>query len=95
MNDNRSHDDRGERPDAKEPQPWHPADEKKPGKEGSSAPIGTHSFTGGSANVGMPKANENAGAERSRRPSDVEGPAEPDPLAEPRANIGEILGRKP
>ena len=40
------------------------------------------------------KPEANAGTERGNRPSEVE-PAQPDPLAEPRANIGEILGRKP
>jgi len=100
MNENRSNDDRADRPDAKEAQPWHAADEK-PKDRGASAPIGTHSLTGGGANVGMPNAKEgvdasrNAGAERSELPSDVDAPAQPDPLAEPRANIGEILGRKP
>jgi hypothetical protein len=76
------------------PQPWHEADEKRASPGG--APIGTHSLTGGGAGVGMPaKPSSNAGAERGNRPSDVDAPAEPDPLAEPRANVGEILGRKP
>lgn len=64
---------------AREAQPWHAADEKPAARErGGGAPIGTHSLTGGGADVGMPPGAE-----------------EPDPLAEPRANIGEILGRKP
>ena len=92
-------DDRSGRPDAREAQPWHAADEKrrpdKPEAKPNAAPIGTHSLTGGGAEVGMPTPPEgNAGAERGNRPSEVE-PQEPDPLAEPRANIGEILGRKP
>lgn len=76
-----------------EPQPWHAADEKKP-ERGGGAPVGTHSLTGSGANVGMPrKPAADAGVERGedRRAEK----AEPDPLAEPRANIGEILGRKP
>lgn len=80
-------------------QPWHAADEKRkperPGAKPDAAPTGTHSLTGGGAEVGMPtKPQGNAGAERGNRPTDVE-PARPDPMAEPRANIGEILGRKP
>lgn len=80
-------------------QPWHAADEKrrpdKPEAKPNAAPTGTHSLTGGGAEVGMPvKPQGNAGIERGNRPSEAE-PAEPDALAEPRANIGEILGRKP
>ena len=81
-------------------QPWHAADEKRepqarPNANPNAAPTGTHSLTGGGAEVGMPaRPQGNAGAERGNRPSDVE-PASPDPMAEPRANIGEILGRKP
>jgi len=80
-------------------QPWHAADEKrkpeaKPDAK-PNAPTGTHSLTGGGPEVGMPaKPQGNAGAERGNRPSDVE-PAQPDPMKEPRASIGEILGRKP
>jgi hypothetical protein len=92
MNENRSNDEKSDRP-ARQAQPWHSADEKRSER---SAPVGTHSLTGAGAEVGMPTPPEaNAGAERSNRPSDVDAPAEPDPLAEPRANIGEILGRKP
>lgn len=77
----------------REPQPWHAADEKRPAKGG--APMGTHSLTGGGANVGMPArpAAEDK-AERSAPAGQGEA-AEPDPLAEPRANVAEILGRKP
>jgi hypothetical protein len=80
-------------------QPWHAADEKRkqdqPAAKPNAAPMGTHSLTGGGSEVGMPaKPQGNAGAERGNRPSDVEA-ASPDPMAEPRANIGEILGRKP
>ena len=72
-------------------QPWHPADEKPVGKHGNGAPIGTHSLTGSSANVGMPpKAKD---AERGI-PLDDAGKEEPDPLAEPRAQGGDLLGRK-
>jgi hypothetical protein len=79
---------------AREAEPWHAADEKRPS---GKAPIGTHSLTGGGANVGMPaKPSADAGAERSsERTPDADAPAKPDPLAEPRANVGEILGRKP
>jgi hypothetical protein len=94
MNENRSNDGRSDRPGSKEAEPWHPADEKR--AKANSSPIGTHSLTGGGAEVGMPaKPEANAGAERGERPSDAESPAQPDPLAEPRASIGEILGRKP
>lgn len=90
---------RSGRPGAREAQPWHAADEKrepdKPEAKPNAAPLGTHSLTGSGAEVGMPaKPQRNAGVERGNRPSEVEA-AEPDPMAEPRANIGEILGRKP
>jgi hypothetical protein len=96
---NEKDDDRSARPGAGEAQPWHAADEKrqadKPQAKPNAAPLGTHSLTGGGPEVGMPaKPEGSAGAERGNRPSEVE-PAQPDPLAEPRANIGEILGRKP
>lgn len=94
MKDTPSQDSRAERPDAKkDAQPWHPADEKR---KGGGAPIGTHSLTGGGAEVGMPAPPEaDAGIERGRRRTDADAASEPDPLAEPRASIGEILGRKP
>ena len=77
----------------REPQPWHAADENRPAAGGS--PIGTHSLTGGGANVGMPaKPAAGDGAERSE-PAGQGHASEPDPLAEPRADIAEILGRKP
>lgn len=81
---------------AREAQPWHAADEAAARERGGAAPIGAHSFTGGGASVGMPqlpKAKD--GAERSSPREMPPGADEPHPLAEPRANIGEILGRKP
>lgn len=76
----------------KSAQPWHPADEKPAGKHGNGAPIGTHSLTGSSANVGMPpKAKD---AERGVPVEQPPGGAEVDPLAEPRAQGGDLLGRK-
>jgi len=79
---------------SREPQPWHAADEKKPAR--SNAPVGTHSLTGGGAEVGMPRARESVERAERSEPRDVPpGKAEPDPLAEPRANVGEVLGRKP
>lgn len=82
---------------APEAQPWHAADEKPAAPQrGGGAPIGTHSLTGGGAGVGMPEAPQAGdGAERSSPREMPPGAEEPDPLAEPRANIGEILGRKP
>jgi hypothetical protein len=82
---------------AREPQPWHAADEKpKGGTEGRRAPIGTHSLTGGGAEVGMPAAPQAAdGAPERSRQQSPDAAARPDPLAEPRADIGEILGNKP
>lgn len=78
---------------ARQPQPWHAADEKRTAKAG--APVGTHSLTGGGANVGMPaRPAADDRVERST-PSGQGHAAEPDPLAEPRANVAEILGRKP
>jgi hypothetical protein len=81
-------------PDRKPAQPWHAADEA-PAKDqpGGSAPVGTHSLTGGGAEVGMPQP---AGGRAERgRAKDEARPAEVDPLAEPRADTGAILGRKP
>lgn len=94
MNENRSSDDR---PGSREAQPWHEADEKSAKDSKGATPIGTHSLTGGGAQVGMPNAKESVerGAERGNGRPDVDRPAEPDPMAEPRANLGEILGRKP
>lgn len=82
---------------AREAQPWHAADEKPRSRErGGAAPIGTHSLTGGGASVGMPQSPQASdGAERSSPRETPPGAQEPHPLAEPRANIGEILGRKP
>lgn len=84
------------KPSEREAQPWHAADEKPASsKRPGGAPIGTHSLTGDPANVGIPSSPEAKEAERST-PRDVPpGGKEPDPLAEPRANAGDILGRKP
>ena len=71
-------------------------DKPAPGKGTGGAPIGTHSLTGDSANVGIPSPlEEHAKPERSTPRDTPPGAQEPDPLAEPRANTGEILGRKP
>ena len=81
-----------------DPQPWHAADEKPAERKSTGgAPIGTHSLTGEPANVGIPSAPEAAKdkAERSSPRDMPPGAEEPDPLAEPRANTGDILGRKP
>jgi hypothetical protein len=81
-----------------EPEPWHAADEKPAAKKRSGgAPIGTHSLTGDPANVGIPSSPEAAKgkAERSTPRDMPPGAEEPDPLAEPRANTGDLLGRKP
>lgn len=80
----------------REPQPWHAADEKPASRGRGGAPIGTHSLTGGGAGVGMPMSPQaDDGAERSSPRDMPPGAEEPDPLAEPRASVGEILGRKP
>lgn len=87
------HEDKKRVAGAREPQPWHAADEKKP--RGKGAPVGTHSLTGSGGDVGMPaKPTAERGIERSE-PRDAPHKQRPDPLAEPRANTGEILGRKP
>lgn len=73
--------------DAKDtPEPWHAADEKsaKPTRKG--APIGTHSFTGRGAEVGVPSPQGREHAEPGS--PDAPGATEPDPLAEPRAGAG-------
>lgn len=80
---------------APEAQPWHAADEKPAAKRRGGGPVGTHSLTGSGANVGMPsppRADE--GAERSTPRDQPPAAQEPDPLAEPRASVGEILGPK-
>lgn len=80
---------------APEAQPWHAADEKPAPKRPSGGPVGTHSLTGGGANVGMPSPpRAEQEPERSTPRDQPPGAAEPDPLAEPRANAGEILGPK-
>lgn len=63
------------------PQSWHAADERK-----SREPVGTHSFTGSAANVGMP-AREHAAA--------AEGKPHAGREAEPRAGGADLLGRTP
>jgi hypothetical protein len=99
MKDMKPDDPPAEDPDLQpsEAQPWHAADEKRAStKRVGGAPIGTHSLTGGGANVGMPTSpRADAGAERSTPRDMPPGAEEPDPLAEPRANVGEIPGRKP
>lgn len=78
---------------AREPQPWHAADEQR--RRGRGAPVGTHSLTGGGGDVGMPaRPTAERGVERSE-PRDAPKEQWPDPMAEPRADLGEILGRKP
>ncbi|HYD77592.1 hypothetical protein [Ramlibacter sp.] len=78
---------------ARPAQPWHAADEKR--RRGQGAPVGTHSLTGGGGDVGMPaKPTAERGVERSE-PRETPEPRRPDPMAEPRAGLGEILGRKP
>jgi hypothetical protein len=83
--------------DSSKPQPWHAADEKpRPSRGG--APIGTHSLTGGGTQVGLPVPPPRADGgepERSAPRDTPPGAQEPDPLAEPRANLGELLGRRP
>jgi hypothetical protein len=75
-----------------EAQPWHADDEKPAPKAHRGAPIGTHSLTGGGANVGMPAAKEDVTPERSAPRDEPPGTPEPDPLAEPRANTPGMLG---
>jgi hypothetical protein len=77
----------------REPQPWHAADEKPSSRKQRGAPIGTHSFTGGAETVGMPVAPRQEDAERSTRGVPA-GAGEPDPLAEPRAPSGDLLGSR-
>lgn len=88
--------ERQDRP--QEAQPWHPADEKpkSPKAVRGGAPIGTHSLTGAGSDVGIPASPKGGqGAERSRPSDKPRSAEEPDPLLEPRANIADILGRKP
>lgn len=73
-------------------QPWHAADEKPAPKARRGAPIGTHSLTGGGANVGMPAAKGDLAPERGLPRDEPPGAPEPDPLAEPRANTPGVLG---
>jgi hypothetical protein len=87
-----------ERPHASTaPQPWHAADEK-PARRArilGGGPIGTHSLTGGGASVGLPEApRAESLAERSSPRDEPPGAEEPNPLLEPRAGTGDLLGRK-
>lgn len=72
------------------PQPWHEADEK-PASKGRNSPLGTHSFTGGGAVVGMPATPEDPAVERSRTLLDEDD----ETLREPRAGGDDLPGRKP
>jgi hypothetical protein len=74
-------------------QPWHEADEK-PAAGKRNAPIGTHSLTGGGASVGMPATPSDPEVERSTPREQPPGAAETDPLLEPRAGGGDLLGTK-
>ena len=101
MHDERPIHDEGrsnERPHARtEPQPWHAADEQAPRKARllGGGPIGTHSLTGGGASVGLPEAPKaEAPTERSSPRDEPPGAEQPDPLREPRAGSGDLLGRK-
>ncbi len=76
------------------PQPWHEADEK-PAAKRRGGPIGTHSLTGSGAAVGLPTGAPEGKAERSKPRDEPPGAEEPDPLAEPRAMGGGLLGPKP
>jgi hypothetical protein len=79
-------------------QPWHAADEKPARKKRTGgAPIGTHSLTGDPLTVGLPSSPKAVDEEAERSsPRDMPpGAKEPDPLAEPRASGGNLLGRKP
>lgn len=82
-----------ERDRATEAEPWHAADEKP--RKGGGAPLGTHSLTGGGAGVGMPTPPKaESEAERSSPREMPPGAEEPDPLAEPRAGGGNLLGER-
>ena len=86
MNDDRKPSDR---PQA---QPWHPADEKKPASK--HGPIGTHSFTGGNAEVGLPPDAQAADQVDDGGRDEPLAPGEPDLLKEPRAGRADLLGPK-
>lgn len=73
----------------RKPEPWHEADEKPAAGQRKSGPIGTHSLTGGSAEVGLPPTEKDV--ERGDRRDEPD----PDPLAEPRATGGGLPGPKP
>jgi hypothetical protein len=78
------------------PQPWHAADEKPGTDRKGGAPIGTHSLTGGGATVGIPTPGPEAADKPERsRPRDAAEPERVDPLLEPRAQYGGLLGPKP
>ena len=77
------------------PQPWHEADEKPQDKlRRRGAPIGTHSLTGGGAAVGMPTKGKDEEVERGDHREEPPGAEEPDVMAEPRAQVGDLLGTR-
>jgi hypothetical protein len=86
------------RGDPREPQPWHADDEAHDRKKDkpTGVPIGTHSLTGGGASVGLPDApmSKEHEPERSEPREAPPGAEEPDPLMEPRAGGGDLLGRR-
>jgi len=79
--------------DKPQAQPWHEADEKqqKPKRHG---PIGTHSLTGGNAEVGLPPGAKAADEVDDGAHEDLLSPGEPDLTEEPRAGRADLLGRK-
>lgn len=77
--------------DQPQAQPWHAADEKKPAA--GHGPVGTHSLTGGNAEVGLPPDTHDADEVEDSRHERL-SPGEPDLLKEPRAGRADLLGRK-
>jgi hypothetical protein len=83
--------------DKPQAQPWHAADEQKPepAARKRGGPIGTHSLTGGNASVGLPSTGSPEPQVERGEARDAAAGADQDLLKEPRANVAEILGRKP
>jgi hypothetical protein len=71
---------------AREPQPWHAADEAKPASRPSGGgSIGTHSLTGGALDVGVP-------GRRTPEPAAEHGAADAPPE---RSGVTDLLGKRP
>lgn len=84
---------------AREPQPWHAADERAQGRPRGAArgaargePIGTHSFAGHGATVGLPTGRSEAARDRTAPAAERSAAAS---SADERAAMPDLLADRP